>query len=80
MSKLYVQDACINKRDNELGLGSIQLPLCDEAHDNGAQICQSVFKIGALHISLSCCLLTIISFLHKLLTGNDWDSDLCWQS
>ncbi|CAL8469869.1 g9411 [Coccomyxa elongata] len=46
VSKLYVQDACINKRDNELGIGSIQLPLCNEAHDNGAQICQSVFSNG----------------------------------
>ncbi|KAK9916152.1 hypothetical protein WJX75_009433 [Coccomyxa subellipsoidea] len=46
VSKLYVQDACINRRDNELGLGSIQVPLCSEALDNTAQVCQSVFQNG----------------------------------
>ncbi len=49
ISKLYIQDACINKRDNELGLGSIQLPACAEAQDSSSATCQSVFKDGEQH-------------------------------
>ncbi len=56
VSKLYVQDACINKRDNELGLDSIQVPLCAEAKDSTATVCQSVFSDGAQLSSLSCCI------------------------
>ena len=46
ISKLYIQDACINKRDNEVGLSSIQLPTCAEAQDGSSGVCQSVFKDG----------------------------------
>lgn len=47
VSKLYVQDACINRRDNELGLESVQVPICAQAHDSSATVCQSVFASGA---------------------------------
>ena len=46
ISKLYVQDACINKRDNELGLGSVQIPACSAVHDTSASTCESVFTSG----------------------------------
>lgn len=51
ISKLYVQDACINKRDNELGLSSIQLPACADAQDGSSAVCQSVFKNGGFSIT-----------------------------
>lgn len=46
ISKLYVQDACINRRDNELGMGSVELPACSAVHDNSDQTCESVFADG----------------------------------
>lgn len=46
ISKLYIQDACINRRDNELGLNSFELPLCAAAKDSSASVCESVFTSG----------------------------------
>ena len=46
ISKLYVQDSCINKRDNELGIGSVQVPSCHAVHDTSSTTCESVFTDG----------------------------------
>ena len=46
ISKLYVQDACVNRRDNELGLSSVQIPPCNEVQDTSPATCESVFANG----------------------------------
>jgi hypothetical protein len=48
ISKLYIQEACINKRNNELGLNSFGLPLCAAAVDGSASVCEQVFASGKL--------------------------------
>ena len=49
ISKLYVQDACVNRRDNELGLSSVQIPPCSEVQDTSPATCESVFANGEPH-------------------------------
>ncbi len=54
ISKLYVHDACINKRDNELGIGSVQVPTCHEVQDTSSTTCESVFTDGTPAFTFCC--------------------------
>ncbi|KAL0043943.1 hypothetical protein WJX82_007471 [Trebouxia sp. C0006] len=44
ISKLYVQDACISDRNNELGLKTVKQVTCQQTTDTTEKTCESVFS------------------------------------
>jgi hypothetical protein len=46
LSKFYIQGACLNKRDNQIGLSSYQDLTCAEAKSTDPSTCQAVFSQG----------------------------------
>lgn len=48
VSRLYVKDACIDERNNELGLNTVKQVSCDQTDDVDTTTCESVFKSGKL--------------------------------
>lgn len=46
VSKLYVKDACVSDRDNELGLDTVKHVTCSSVEDIDSTTCNTVFSSG----------------------------------
>ncbi|KAL3155524.1 hypothetical protein ABBQ38_011075 [Trebouxia sp. C0009 RCD-2024] len=47
VSKLYMQDACIDKRNNGLGVNTVKQISCKQAESESSETCETVFTPGA---------------------------------
>lgn len=52
VSKLYVKDACVSDRDNELGFDTVKHVRCSSTDDTETTTCNTVFSDGE-HYSYS---------------------------
>lgn len=84
ISRLYIEDACISDRNNELGLKTVKQVSCSSASDASTNTCNSVMRNGKLQqvaapsiVNATFALIFWLLFGHKCSSSSKAQSVLC---